>query len=157
ISIYEAKPGALGVNNGLIISDTNYATSIRMSSNTEGVCTRLFVTGKGEADITKYNPTGQRYIDDFTFFLPHMSEGLRKAVHDMNKLIENKRDEFVRLVDRRDAGNNSVVPRITAIGEELAYKNNFTPAQLVELAFFVRETSVSVNEISDEKQLYEYG
>jgi len=163
IAIYEAKVGALGENKGLIISDTNYATSINMSSNTDGVCTRLFVHGKNQAHISQYNPTGQRYIDDFTFFLPLMSDSLREAVLSMKSKINNELGLFDSLVTQLNSTSEgsaqwvSIMTQIRALWERLEYKNNFTQEQLKELAFFIRETSVTINEISDEKQLYEYG
>ena len=157
IALHVAEIGALGVNNGLVISDTNYISSINYNENTEGIATRLFVKGKGEANIAKYNPTGQRYIDDFTWFLPFMSEGLRNAVIAYQALIESVRGLFESYVIALDMGDESVIPLIEALRLQLAFSNNFTPAQLVELSFFVRETQETVNQISDERQLYEFG
>ena len=156
ININLAELRALGENRGLVISNTNMIANISYSENTEGVASHLYVSGKNNATIAKYNPTGQRFAFNYDFFLPYMSDGLREAVKQFNQLVESKTGLFEYYVDRLDAGDTSVIPLIEELQRELSYEENFSVDQLKELSYFIREANVTVNEISDEKQLYDY-
>jgi len=77
-------------------------------------------------------------------------------VKQFNQLVESKTGLFEYYVDRLDAGDTSVIPLIEELQRELSYEENFSVDQLKELSYFIREANVTVNEISDEKQLYDY-
>jgi hypothetical protein len=51
---------------------------------------------------------------------------------------------------------NSVNANITNLRNILSYSSNFTQEQLEELVEFIREQSISFDQVSDQKQLYEY-
>jgi hypothetical protein len=158
ISVYQAKIGALGENRGLIIADDENMISISKTENTEQIRTRLFMNGKNNAVITKYNPTGQRYVDDFSYYHNdiYMSKGLQVSLIKYNELVASKEGLFTSYVDRLDAGDQSVLVLIKELQEELLWENNFTKEEIAELVPFVKEETKTVSQISDEKQLYEY-
>jgi hypothetical protein len=66
--------------------------------------------------------------------------------------IENKEDEISAI----QANINTVNANILILRNTLSYENNFTQAQLEELIDFVKEQSISFDQVSDAKQLYEY-
>lgn len=158
IYIYEREIGMLGENKGLIIADDNYAASIKYQEDNTDVKTRVYVYGKNEATLAKYNPTGQLYTDDFHAYMTpvYMSEELINALADYNSVTEENTGVFTDYVNRLDAGDESVIPLIEELRLKLAWENNFTEIQIKELTSFIKEDFVTVSTISDSKELYEY-
>lgn len=54
---------------GVILKKENYANSITINSTSEEIVTRLYATGNENLTIEKSNPTGMRYIEDFSYFI----------------------------------------------------------------------------------------
>lgn len=59
----------LRVNRGVVLKRENFANSIEINSTSEDIVTRLYATGNESLTIEKANPTGMRYIEDFSYFL----------------------------------------------------------------------------------------
>jgi phage minor structural protein len=62
------KPESVGQNKGLKISYGKYLKSIGRESSTDEMVTRLNVFGGENLSINRVNPTGQSYIESFSFF-----------------------------------------------------------------------------------------
>lgn len=156
INIYQRKVGALGENRGLIVSDD--ITSIDYLADDSGLKTRLFINGKNNVTFALWNPTGQRYVDDFSFYMndKYMSKSLQNALQKYNSLIESKRDLFNKFTQLFISGDDSVLDDIQKIRDSLLWEKNFTTEQIEELTPFIHEEIIPVSEIADEKQLYEY-
>ncbi|WP_422677741.1 phage tail spike protein [Bacillus paralicheniformis] len=90
--------------------------SIEDTEELEEVCTRLYVTGKDDLSINAANPTGQAYIEDFTYFLYpferdkdrkvithsyEMSDELCHAILDFNEFIDSQTETFSSLLSRQ--------------------------------------------------------
>lgn len=54
---------------GVVLKKENYADSITINSTSEEIVTRLYATGNENLTIEKANPTGMRYIEDFSYFI----------------------------------------------------------------------------------------
>jgi len=160
ISIYKARVGMLGENKGLVVAPQNYIKNISYALDTDGIKTRLFTTGKDNAVITRYNPTGQRYVDNFTYYLDngYFSASLTTALKAYNALIESKRglfESYLVVLDK-DPTNATYLALVAQLRDDLLWERNFTQAQIVELVPFIKEEVLSISQISDSKQLYEY-
>lgn len=60
-----------GNNTGIVFNEQKYLKTINEEENAdpEEMCTRLYCRGKNNLDISSINPTGQPYIDDFSYFM----------------------------------------------------------------------------------------
>jgi hypothetical protein len=107
ISIW--KEEELSTYKGFWISYGKYLETIEDTVSTDEIVTRLVVTPNESASINSANPTGQSYIDDFSYFMYpferdtdrnvlsssyFMSDNLCHAVLDYNALINQSEDAF---------------------------------------------------------------
>lgn len=98
---------------GLWIKYGKYLKSIEEDIKIEDVCTRLYITGSDGKTINSINPTGQSYIDDFSYFLypferdannnvishsDFMEDNLCFAILNHNELIEKNKSTFSNLL-----------------------------------------------------------
>lgn len=76
---FTGEDSADNLHSQLILSPYNYLTNIDISRKTSQIITRLYLEGKNGLWITGVNPTGQRYIDDFSYYKnsEYMSEELK--------------------------------------------------------------------------------
>ena len=60
-----------GRNTGIVFNENKYLKSLTRDRNadSDSMCTRLYCKGKDNLDISSINPTGQPYVDDFSFFM----------------------------------------------------------------------------------------
>ncbi|UJG57286.1 phage tail protein [Bacillus paralicheniformis] len=101
---------------GMRLKYGQYLDSIEDTEELEEVCTRLYVTGKDDLSINAANPTGQAYIEDFTYFLYpferdkdrkvithsyEMSDELCHAILDFNEFIDSQTETFSSLLSRQ--------------------------------------------------------
>ena len=54
---------------GITFDYEHYLKTLNRERNSDSMCTRLRVYGKDNLSIENYNPTGQNYIEDFTYFM----------------------------------------------------------------------------------------
>lgn len=103
------KPELYGTNKGLTISYGKYMKSLNQNISAEQMVTRLIAKGKEELSIHKVNPTGQGYIENFSYFMYpferneqrqvktssyHMSDSLCHALLDYQLLVEENTGQF---------------------------------------------------------------
>ena len=68
--------------------------SISIAENSDDLYTALSVLGGNNETISSINPLGSNVIYDFTYYLPWMSEGLRKKVIAWQKLIKDNEQAY---------------------------------------------------------------
>ena len=56
-------------NKGLIINSENLLNSLSRERTTENILTRMYIYGNENMSVENVNPTGQRYIEDFSYFV----------------------------------------------------------------------------------------
>ncbi|KYC94814.1 DUF7359 domain-containing protein [Bacillus amyloliquefaciens] len=101
---------------GLKITPAQYMISLDDIEDMDDVVTRIYATGKDGLSINSVNPTGQSYIDDFSYFLypfqrdqkrnviersNYMSDALCHAILDYNDLVNNEGSSFYKLLDEK--------------------------------------------------------
>lgn len=111
------KPELFGHNRGLKFSYSQYLKKLGRESNAIEMVTRLRVYGKDGLSIERVNPTGQNYIQDFSYFLfpfqrdenrnvisssYYMSDSLCHAILDYEELIKSKEGEFQNLLKQKE-------------------------------------------------------
>jgi len=107
------KPELFGVNKGLKFSYGHYLKTLGKESNSDELVTRLKAYGKDGLSIQNVNPTGQPYIENFSYFMfpferdanrnvikhsEYMSDSLCHALLDYSALIESKKETFNQLL-----------------------------------------------------------
>ncbi|GAA4881743.1 hypothetical protein GCM10023310_72270 [Paenibacillus vulneris] len=112
------KPELFGVNKGLKFSYGHYLKTLGKESNSDEMVTRLKAYGKDGLSIQNVNPTGQPFIENFSYFMfpferdsnrnvinhsEYMSDSLCHALIDYSELIENKKDEFGNLLKQKES------------------------------------------------------
>ena len=80
----------LGENLQLILSYDNYLKSKEKTTDTEDIVTRLVLSGNNDLTVVGCNPTGYRYIEDFSYFMEsgEMSDELTSALELYNEVIK---------------------------------------------------------------------
>jgi hypothetical protein len=74
------KEDELSTYKGFWISYGKYLETIEDTVSTDEIVTRLVVTANENASINSANPTGQSYIDDFSYFLYPFNRGVSRTV-----------------------------------------------------------------------------
>lgn len=110
------KEEEISTYKGFWISYGKYLETIEDTVTADEIVTRLIVTPNDNATIVSANPTGQTYIDDFSYFLYpferdenrkvvkssyFMTDELSHAILDYNQLINKNADSFANLLKNR--------------------------------------------------------
>ena len=222
IQIYDKTE--VGQNTGFVFSDQNYLKKITNESKTTGLITRVYVYGKNNTPITKYNPTGKEYIEDLSYYIDNglTSPGFITAWNNYLALISSKEGDFTTYVNTLDnlqsqlltkqnelevlqseldvihtqmdalkislrknnsaysslvsnqnsklneisikegeisaieSSISSTISDIATLQDEISYENNFTTEQLEEMVNYIHINTVTLNNVSDDRQLYDY-
>ncbi|MDY8023376.1 phage tail spike protein [Paenibacillus polymyxa] len=100
------KPELFGNNLGLTLSYSKYVKTMNITSDTNNMVTRLKAFGQDDMGIQNVNPTGQNYIEDFSYFIYpfkrdvnknviqssyYMSDSLCHALLDYAELLKSKK------------------------------------------------------------------
>lgn len=94
INIYKIED--LGQDKGFFISDDNYIKSLTENIKHKEIKTRLYLYGKDNISINAINPTGQPFIQNFSFYktLKYMDQDLINALNNYDALVSSKQTDF---------------------------------------------------------------
>ncbi|MEF3086443.1 DUF7359 domain-containing protein [Bacillus altitudinis] len=136
---------------GVKISSHNFMIDMTDTRSMDEVVTRLHVTGKDGIVINSVNPTGQGYLDDFSFFLnpfqrdekrnvlkrsAYMSNELCNALLDYNELVDKESKEFKTMLDDK----KKIEAKKSAQENELFVLKNLELQQILDRIEVVKET-----------------
>lgn len=163
IYIYGRDNSAVDKDQTLIISPDNYMTDIQYQAKTDQVVTRLYVAGKDNLWCTDYNPTGQRYVDDFSYFTQDSTSGmsaeLTVALTRYNAYVSAHQDDLIDVtVYYYNSTNNSyptsaVHMKADKIVNKIAkFSTQVAEAQQIARAFWLAEGEQSVNSDLDDTE-----
>ena len=161
INIYSRDNAVVDSEQTLIISPDNYMTDIQYQAKTDQVVTRLYVTGKDNLWCTDYNPTGQRYVDDFSYFTQDAASGMSSALvtalgRYKTYVDDHRNDTFAVKVYYYDSGTdtysyntaqvtaNEAVNQIAKLGSQVA------EAQQIARSFWLAMGEQEVNRDLDD-------
>ncbi len=114
INIY--KKEEISQHKGFWIEEGKYLENIESITDADEIVTRLFVKGSDNLTINSVNPTGQSYVDDFSYFLSpfemdedgniishsdFMSDELCIGIINYNKVASSLKGEFAKLLDEK--------------------------------------------------------
>ncbi|MBD1379230.1 phage tail spike protein [Metabacillus arenae] len=129
VNIY--KKDESSKDKGFIIKYGQYLDTIEETIDIEQVITRLVVSGSDGVSINSINPTGQSYIDNFSYYLypferneegeviqssHYMSDALCHAILDYNELVEEKQNDFKQFLDSK----TETQEKLTTLNNELS-------------------------------------
>jgi hypothetical protein len=155
ISIW--KEDELAVYKGFWIAYGKYLETIDETVSTDEIVTRLVVTPNENASINSANPTGQSYIDDFSYFLYpferdvdrkvisssyFMSDELCHALLDYNELVNENESKFKDYLNTR----KSLDEQMTVLNNELQVLKTDLTAILDEIEVF-KQSGESTTEL----------
>ena len=106
INLYDEME--LGDNLQLMLSYDNYLKSKERTTDTEDIVTRLVLSGNNDLNVVGCNPTGYRYIEDFSYFMEEgeMSSELTNALNIYNNITKNRIIEWDSLRNQKLEKNN---------------------------------------------------
>jgi len=158
INLY--KEDELIINKGFKIN--KYLQSLEEVIDIDEICTQLHVYGKDGISINAVNPTGQSYIEDFSYFLypfqrdenrnvishsDWMSDDLCHAILDYNELINANKDTFRELLESKKEYEKN----ITTKENELTVLNNELIMILDEIEV-AKQTDGNLSELNNKKR-----
>lgn len=149
---------------GVKISSHNFMIDMTDTRSMEDVVTRLHVTGKDGIVINSVNPTGQGYLDDFSFFLSpfqrdenrivikksdYMSNELCHALLDYNELVDKESEAFKRLLNKKKQAEANK----TTQENELYVLKNLELQQILDRIEVVKETNGDTKDLIKQRDL----
>jgi hypothetical protein len=160
------KEEELSVYKGLWIEYGKYLETVQESIVNEDIVTRLIVTSNENVSINSANPTGQSFIDDFSYFLYpfnrdesrnvlsssyFMSDELCHALLDYNELINANADTFSKLLKTKESLQNN----LTSLNNQLQVLNDELNVILddIQLAKQIGDSTTELIQQRDSKQL----
>jgi len=130
---------------GMTVDYGRFLNSVKRSRTTDEMITRLWVYGSEELSIHSVNPTGQGYIEDFSFFMYPFERSANKSVikssHFMSDALCHAILDHKILVDANS-------PEVTSITTELSTKRAELVAEQSVLDVLVSERD-SILELLD--------
>lgn len=137
---------------GVKISSHNFMIDMTDTRSMDDVVTRLHVTGKDGIVINSVNPTGQGYLDDFSFFLnpfqrdenrnvvkksDYMSNELCHALLDYNEMVDKESGTFKALLNEK----KRIEANKTTQENELFVLKSLELQQILDRIEVVKETN----------------
>ena len=117
---------------GLNINYSNFLQSINRKRSVDEMTTRLYVYGSEDLSIENVNPTGMRYLEDFTYFLypferdenknvikssHYMSDELAHAILDKNELSKEYQPQIKAMQEEIDEETIEYINETTLLNE----------------------------------------
>ncbi|MFP3418102.1 phage tail protein [Bacillus sp. SIMBA_154] len=149
---------------GVKISSHNFMIDMTDTRSMEDVVTRLHVTGKDGIVINSVNPTGQGYLDDFSFFLTpfqrdenrivikksdYMSNELCHALLDYNEMVDKESEAFKRLLDEK----KQIEANKTTQENELFVLKSLELQQILDRIEVVKESNGDTKDLIKQRDL----
>ncbi|QGJ85022.1 capsid and scaffold protein [Lactococcus phage P1048] len=99
----------LRVFRGVVLKRENYANSIDISSTSEEIVTRMYAKGNEDLDISSANPTGMRYIEDFSYFIqPFKRDEHKNVLHHSNYMSDDLAHALLDLMELQKVYNPKI-------------------------------------------------
>ncbi|MBW7474077.1 phage tail protein [Paenibacillus oenotherae] len=131
------KPELHGMNRLGTLSHQKYLKSIGKESNAEVIVTRLIPEGRDSLGIQEINPTGQGYIEDFSYFMYPFSRdnsgNVLKHSHYMSDSLCHALLDFKALVEDNEGVYNSLLAQKTALDSAIDLKNAERDQLIIQL------------------------
>ncbi|OMD75292.1 phage tail protein [Paenibacillus odorifer] len=117
------KMELFGQYKGLTFSYESLLKGFDKKSDAKELVTRLYLEGKDGLTVNAIHPTGQSYIEDFSYFMypfhrdenkvviehsDYMSDSLCHAILNYQELVEKNKDQFKLLKVARDGYNTTI-------------------------------------------------
>lgn len=85
----------------IYLSNDNYIKSLRRSSSTDDIVTRLYLVGNEEMDIIGSVVTGYPYLEDYSYFIKNqeMSNELIYALNKYSEMVEIRKTTWEELIN----------------------------------------------------------
>ncbi|WP_099301802.1 DUF7359 domain-containing protein [Bacillus sp. Marseille-P3800] len=148
---------------GFTIKDGQYLLSMDDNEDLGSITTRLTITGKDGLGINSVNPTGQPYLDDFTFFLTpfkrdkdrnvleqshYMSNALAHGILDYNESVKTNADSFKSLLEKIKLYQEDIVT------SEIELSSLRTNARITQDRIVAHERGVELHDLTDLKSTF---
>ncbi|MCE4051849.1 SGNH/GDSL hydrolase family protein [Bacillus sp. Au-Bac7] len=95
------KEEEVSVFKGFQIEYGRYLQSLDDSIDNDDIITRLYIKGKDDLTVNGVNPTGQSYIDDFSYFYDEMSEALKVSLEKYTEKLEQNKTGLTELLKNK--------------------------------------------------------
>ena len=140
------NPTTIGEDSDIVISDQNHLKSLSNDDRTKEIKTRIRVYGKDNITFSSQNPTGQFYIDDFSYFLNngYFSSGLERSLIAYNSLLLTKTGEF-----------ETYLTTLNSLNEDLIIKQNQLIALETDLEIIEDDLDIMKNTSYSNDALYD--
>lgn len=100
IQIYD--PDEVGIETDIVLNDYNYIKSLSIEPDLSNLKNRIYVYGKNNTDISRYNPLGL-YVENYDYFINNgMSTSLSNAWTTYKNKINTLTPSFTSYVDQLD-------------------------------------------------------
>lgn len=116
IDFYHTKN--YGTNKGLYLDYVRYLKTIEDEIDSQEIITRIKPYGKDGLTINDVNPTGENYIQDFSYYYGHFSDSLKNALISYDDLVTSKETEYQSLINDMVSYQSQIVTKQNAIDDK---------------------------------------
>ena len=152
VSLYSDEE--LGERLQLLLSYDNYLKQHEVSTSIDDICTRLTLSGNDDLTILEENPTGETYIEDFSYFMQkgEMTDELINALELYNarvKVLTERWNSLRTLKKEKEATLQEKKIRLTQIYKKIQALKAVTSASTDEA--FNSEKIEEIVDLTDEQ------
>lgn len=147
INIYDSE--SIGINRGVYLSKDNYIISREKTGTTNDIVTRLRLLGKDEITVAGINPTGQTWLENYSYFIEmgDVSEELQNALAKYNDIVNEVSKEWEDLY-KRYLNLTKDIPLKTNLVNSL--KEVIKEMEQMRDSFLLQEDKENANKVDEE-------
>lgn len=116
---------SFGDNIQLYLSHDNYIKSLKKSTSTQDIVTRLKLVGNEEMDIISATVTGYPYIENYSYFIENgeMSEELEEQMNKYQFIVKVRNEQWKELSDLKIIKNSELTDKKSEMAQVYAEIN----------------------------------
>ena len=115
---------------GMSVNSEKFLNSLKRSRDTDEMVTRLYVYGNERISIQNVNPSGLKYIEDFSYFLEPFTRDENKNVLTHSNYMS---DELCHAILDNAELKEQVLPQINTLQSEISILNSSLATRDIEL------------------------
>ena len=115
---------------GMSVNSEKFLNSLKRSRDTDEMVTRLYVYGNERISIQNVNPSGLKYIEDFSYFLEPFTRDENKNVLTHSNYMS---DELCHAILDNAELKEQVLPQINTLQSEISTLNSSLATRDIEL------------------------
>ena len=121
----------IGQYRGMSVNADKFLKSLKRDRTTEEMVTRLYVYGNERMSIQNVNPSGLKYLEDFSYFLEPFSRDVNKNIITHSHYMS---DELCHAILDNKQLKEQALPQINSLQSQISVLNNSLSVRELEIS-----------------------